>query len=225
MTNPDPAILFLPAAELADVLASVLPCASKNRTFPELCNVQLRVTPDAEGTATLMAVATDRYVLGYCRRTIKVDGLHEATVVLLDAVFVKDLIAMIRKTKTAMVRMWIEGGRVDFQDGAGETGLGARIYVDKGFPAVDSIMETGLDADAVRSTPFSFDLAKLAQFSAAAKVAKTHPVFWSGLDKSGRERMTTVRIGPDFAGGVMPVRLPEHAGTDTARTYADGFSL
>jgi hypothetical protein len=225
MTSTEPTILILPALAVSEVLASTLTLASSDRILPVLCNVQLRIAPAAEGFATIMGVATDRYVLGYCRRTVKVDSIHEAVTVLVDVTLAKDVVAMIRKTKTQVVRLWIENGRVEFHDGTNEVRVGARIFVEKDFPAVDGIMEKALDLSSERTVPLSLNLSHLAKFAPAAKIAKTEPVFWSSLGKDGREQMAAVRIGADFAGVVMPVRLLNESATPTARTFGAGFSL
>lgn len=221
MTNPELTVIYLPAADLADVLVSVLPCASKDKTLPILTAVQLR-----QHGATLTATATNRYVLGHCRRVIadpEMVGLGEPVTFLIDGGLVKDLVARIGKTRgKGTVRLWAEGRRIEFQDGLGDWTVGGQL-VDGEYPRLDVLLEKALDVSAQRSTPFSFDLAQLANFGPAAKIAKVHPLFWS--QTAGRESMTAVRIGPDFAGCIMPIKIPGDELTDTARTYAGGFSL
>lgn len=211
---------LLPGAALAGVLGSIQPLASKDATLPALTHVRLQL----DDAGMLLASATDRYVMGFCRRDIGSDDGTEMFDLLVPAALAKQVATLARKPR--FVWLDVDGDRLAFRDGVSGAVIGGQsgeAWREK-WPNLGPLLDGALDASAARTLPLSFDVAKLAQFGPASKIAKADPVFWCGT-KGAVGGLVSVRIGDDFAGGIMSMKIPDLADGDTARTYRDGFSL
>lgn len=208
----------IPASTLVDLLASTIPLASTDITLPAINCVMLHRRGD-----WLTATATDRYIAGIMRARLTPDlpapepdwsfplGLADA----------KELLKLARskrRDRLARVRFVDHGlGTLSMPD-AGRTFTEFGVRADlrpQGFPAMRTLLRLSLGG--LRSTPSGvsgIDPRKLAQFAPAAKVAWDRcegiTRWWETGDRGSDEaRQWALRIGEDFVGLVMGIRLPE----------------
>lgn len=219
------------ASALADLLAATIPLASTDITLPSISCVMLRRQGDY-----LTATATDRFVVGIARARLAEDlpapesgwsfplKLTDAKGLLKLA---RELARGKRRGKLARVRLVDDGLGVlrlpHFDLSFIEVGVDGGL-LPGGFPPVHKLLANGFGR--LRSAPSGvsgLDPRKVAQFAPAAKLARERcesVMEWWQTD----ERWWALRIGKDFIGLVMGIRLPveqHEADLVPAATLAD----
>lgn len=195
---------IMKAADLHRIVTVAKAFSSTDATLPMLGAVRLEATE-----STITAAATDRFVLGVACA----DYTGEAFIATLDRTHVDTLAKMAktvnRDASWREVTIDVAESTLEFRFTTGES-LSVRVS-DHEFPKYRQLIPTNTELETENVTPTKlagFDASKLAQF---AKVP-------------GHERMsmwirgtkpTVVRIGDDFIGLIMPVRIPD--GTEYVR--------
>lgn len=203
----------VPAKDLVNLLAAVLPMASTDKFVPMLCAVRLEVRGNY-----LIATATDRYVAGMARTFISGDGDLTPWVGLVDGPDIKAIITEARKIKVgaALAELTVANGKLVF--GAYGQEIRTARFVDDAYPRVELLFEKALAIQAGRTRPAGVNPDLVTKFSAIAKSTGQRCIdYW--LDN--KAETIAVTCGDDFIGIIMGIRLTHLAGG--ARTGRVGY--
>jgi hypothetical protein len=195
------------AVDLHRVITEAKNFAGRDATSPMLQNVRIEATE-----TQLLAVATDRFMLGASRA----DYTGEAFTVSIEG---QQVDALMRMAKTASRDMQWREVNIERRDDDSDSVIEFRFNSGEALTVTPSAHEfpkygqlipttTLLETESPHeSTVIGFNAANLAKF---AKIDGAHAMrVYSRGDKP-----TVVLIGDDFAGLIMPVRIP-----DDRRTY------
>lgn len=201
--------IILKSVDLHRILSDALPFASP-AGIPQIEAVRIETTPNDADTVNVVAVATDRFVLGVSRVAVAGDAGIGVTLSTDDVKNVVRIAKTVRRDagwREVVVTTDSIGESVTFEFGTGET---VKVRpIDAEFPKWRQLLNVDVDAIARPTAGIGISPAKLATFARVA-ASKSDPLqLYAGVDAEGRLKPIHVRIGDDFYGLVMPVRAPE----------------
>lgn len=185
-------------SELVAGLTAVLPHAGTNMTLPMLCSVKFE-TRDGR----LFLVTTDRYSLA--TYSLEWDGPDVDA--LLPAASAKELLSVAKKAPkyAARVSLHFEERSVEYADLDRRTTL--PLDTDHEFVKWAAIMpsEESLSQETGRISAMGINPAQLAKFAKGAPKGVTMRLIFGATSV----KPVLVKIGDNFVGLIMPVRLPD----------------
>jgi len=212
------------ADQLSKIVGSVLPMASKDRTLGVLSGVLLRRQDNY-----LTATATDRYVIGICRDSIdpNLTAPSQQWRCVIDLAAAKDLLTTAKREQNRVIVVEQNDDRIDFVSiGRAYQEIEGPVDGKNVYPEVGRLVSSLDGVTASLTGPFGLDIERVAQFLPAQKIAhkadRAFPRMWGSDAKAGGAQIV-IRIGEDFIGTVMGMRLPGDAAHEASITDWEGM--
>lgn len=213
--------ITLTATQLRDLITPVIPHASKDQTYPSLCAVRIRTAGQY-----VTAIATDRYRLGFQRIRLAGEGeLLSAFDAAVSVAVLKRIMAMFRPTRwhNPVLELDADADRLRVSltdtmteqtagtgdvDGLAGATLTFALHNDIPYPPLDRLVRAALEGkpDEVAATAVLNP-----QFLADFRIGQPRYVPLQLTPTGGPAKSWLIRVGDDFIGMLMPVRIGDYA--------------
>lgn len=185
--------------DLHRALTALQSFAYADPELPNLHSIRLEA-----GNGSIVAVATNRMIIGHLRCDASGDPLPPCVVPLPHAKLAADMLWNLpHKAEATLERVTDESGQECLEARIGHLRLWMPLHPAGRYPNIERVFESVNEPASDIGGPFGMDPRHLAAFAKVHEALPTADVRWTVL---GPNRPIRIEIGPAFVGLVMPTR-------------------